>query len=89
MHLKAEDIYDGVARLKSARKRFNACSAVNLINYVLEPDLVLFSIRGNMLSNGLLTITVPKDFFGQQKLPRTVGLIDREFWFALHQQMYN
>lgn len=76
------DIYESIDRLKSEGKLFMACSAINVLEHVIDPDLFLSKIIGVLNPKGLLAITVPNDFSALHKLLLEKSLIDREFWFG-------
>jgi len=86
--LIAGDIYESIDRFISEGKRFMACSAINVLEHVIDPDLFLSEIREIMNPGGLLAITVPNDFSSLQKLLLQEGLIDREFWFGPPQHLH-
>jgi 2-polyprenyl-3-methyl-5-hydroxy-6-metoxy-1,4-benzoquinol methylase len=80
--LIAGDIYESISRLKSEDKLFKACSAINVLEHVIDPDLFLSEIRKIMDPKGLLAVTVPNDFSALHDLLLKEGFIDCEFWFG-------
>jgi 2-polyprenyl-3-methyl-5-hydroxy-6-metoxy-1,4-benzoquinol methylase len=87
-HLIAGDIYENIAELSKEDKKIMACTAINVLEHVIDPDLFLSSIRKVIDPNGLLAITVPNDFSGLQMLLQKEGLIDHEFWFLPPQHLH-
>jgi len=78
----AGDVYESLAKLRTEGKRYKVCSATNILEHVIDPDLFLASIRKVMAPTGLLAITVPNDFSELHQLLLKHGMIDREFWFV-------
>lgn len=82
------DVFEGIAELKSEGKRFRVCTAINVLEHVIDPSLFLSAIRDILMPDGLLAITVPNDFSCLQKLLQKEGLINREFWFVPPQHLH-
>ena len=76
---------DGFA---AAGRRFAACSAINVLEHVLDPSQVLSSLSKILAPRGLVAITVPNDYCGLQKLVLENQLIDYEFWLAPPQHLH-
>jgi 2-polyprenyl-3-methyl-5-hydroxy-6-metoxy-1,4-benzoquinol methylase len=86
--LLAGDVIETIDRLGAAGRRFEACSAINVLEHVIHPDQLLASIRTILAPNGLLAVTVPNDFSTLQQLLRREGLVNRDFWWAPPQHLH-
>jgi 2-polyprenyl-3-methyl-5-hydroxy-6-metoxy-1,4-benzoquinol methylase len=86
--LIAGDVFETIGRLTSEGRRFGACSAINVMEHVIDPAALLGSLRGIVEPGGLLAITVPNDYSRLQELLRAEQCIDREFWFAPPQHLH-
>lgn len=86
--LMAGDVSETLATLGAGGVRFSACSAVNVLEHVLEPAALLGDLAGVMAPRGLLAITVPNDYSRLQAQLIGDGHIDREFWFAPPQHLH-
>lgn len=82
------DVFEGLGRLSAEGRRFRACSAINVLEHVIDPGLLLASIKGVLEPTGLLAITVPNDFSRLQLFLRQQGFVDREFWRAPPQHLH-
>ncbi len=78
----AGDVFKSLSELTAQGKRFSVCTAINVLEHVLNPDLFLQSIRNVLEPGGLVAITVPNDYSDIQQLALREGMIDREFWFV-------
>jgi 2-polyprenyl-3-methyl-5-hydroxy-6-metoxy-1,4-benzoquinol methylase len=86
--LVAGDVFETISRIATEGRHFQACSAINVLEHVLDPVTLLSSLRGILEPNGLLAITVPNDYSRLQALLRAEGRIDRDFWFAPPQHLH-
>ena len=86
--LIAGDVFETLDRFSAEGRRFQACSAINVLEHVVDPGRLLASIRGVLDPSGVLAITVPNDFSRLQALLRAEGFIDREFWCAAPQHLH-
>lgn len=84
----AGDVFETLDRLSAAGTRFRACSAINVLEHVLDPNLLLASVRRVLDPSGVFAITVPNDFSRLQLLLRDQGFIDRPFWCAAPQHLH-
>lgn len=82
------DVVQLLAGLRSSGRRFAVCSAINVLEHVLDPSQLLASIAGVMAPEGMLAITVPNDNSPLHRLLRSEGLTDRDFWFAPPQHLH-
>ncbi len=78
----AGDIYESLAKLRAEKRFFRVCSATNVLEHVIDPDVFLQSVSEVMAPEAVFAITVPNDFSITQNLAMEKGMIDREFWFA-------
>lgn len=76
------DSYEVMESFISKGLKFDLCSAVNVLEHVIDPDVFLGKIKKILKTNGVVTITVPNDFSNLQELLMSENYIDREFWFA-------
>lgn len=86
--LIAGDVFETIGRLASEGRQFDACSSINVLEHVIDPEALLASLRSVIQPGGLLAITVPNDYSRLQALLRAEGCIDREFWFAPPQHLH-
>lgn len=86
--LRDGDVIELLDALAAEGTRFAACSALNVLEHVLDPGQLLVSIGRVMAVDGLLAITVPNDNSPLHRLLRSEGLTDRDFWFAPPQHLH-
>jgi len=86
--LRAGDVFETMAGLVSDGHRFQACSAINVLEHVIDPVALLTSLRGLVEPGGVVAITVPNDYSPLQRLLRQEGCLDRDFWFAPPQHLH-
>lgn len=84
----AGDVFETLDRIGAEGRRFRACSAINVLEHVLDPNELMASARRVLEPSGLFAITVPNDFSRLQTLLRDEGLIDRAFWNAAPQHLH-
>ena len=82
------DLYEVLGRLRIEGRRFSVCSAINVLEHVIDPELFLSLIRRLMVPGALLAITVPNDFSKLHELLRTNKMIDRDFWVSPPQHLH-
>lgn len=82
------DIYEIFDELVSKNTKFSVCSAINVLEHVIDPTLFLSKVKGLIKPGGLLAITVPNDFSNLQNLLIERNFIDREFWFSPPQHLH-
>jgi 2-polyprenyl-3-methyl-5-hydroxy-6-metoxy-1,4-benzoquinol methylase len=89
--LVAGDVIDLLEQLAKGHVRFAACSAINVLEHVLDPAHLLASVAAVLAPGGLVAVTVPNDYSRLQQLLRDEGHIDRDFWFSppQHLQYFN
>ena len=68
--------------------KYSVCSAINVLEHVIDPTLFLSKVKALIRPEGLLAITVPNDFSSLQSLLIERNLIDREFWFSPPQHLH-
>lgn len=85
--LQAGDVIELLARLAADGRRFDACSALNVLEHVLDPAQLLAAMGSVLAPDGMLAITVPNDYSKLQALLRAEGLLDRDFWFSPPQHL--
>ena len=86
--LIAGDLFEVIGHLGAEGKRFKACSAINVLDHVIDPDSLLPSMREIIEPGGSLAITVPNDYSRLQALLHEEGIIDRDSWFAPPQHLH-
>jgi len=82
------DVIQSLERLAGEGRRFAACSAINVLEHVLDPVQLLSSIAGVLAPGGLIALTVPNDYSRLQALLREEQRIDRDFWFSPPQHLH-
>lgn len=82
------DIFETLETLAMRGTGVDACSLINVLEHVIDPQALLTSLRRVLAPNGLLAITVPNDYSRLQGLLTRQGAIDREFWFAPPQHLH-
>lgn len=89
--LSVGDVIDLLERFAADGVRFAACSAINVLEHVIDPAALLASIGAVLKPGGLVAITVPNDYSRLQALLRQERHIDRDFWFSppQHLQYFN
>lgn len=85
------DVIEQLDRFAAEEVRFAGCSAVNVLEHVIDPVALLASVGAVLRPRGLLAITVPNDYSNLQALLRREQHIDRDFWFSppQHLQYFN
>ena len=86
--LMSGDLYEVLDRLQVSGRRFAVCSAINVLEHVIAPDLFMLKIRNVLEPGGLCAITVPNDFSKLHELLLDNKMIDREFWVAPPQHLH-
>ena len=86
--LMSGDLYEVLDRLQVSGRRFAVCSAINVLEHVIAPDLFMLKIRNILEPGGLCAITVPNDFSKLHELLLDNKMIDREFWVAPPQHLH-
>lgn len=81
------DVFDFLERSKLER-RFDVCSAINVLEHVIDPVEFMMLLRANMSDRGIALITVPNDYSPLQEHLLEQRKIDREFWFAPPQHLH-
>ena len=91
-HLQSQlmtgDLYEVLDRLQVSGRRFAVCSAINVLEHVIAPDLLMLKIRNVLEPGGLCAITVPNDFSKLHVLLLDNKMIDREFWVGPPQHLH-
>ena len=82
------DLYEVLGRLRIEGRRFSVCSAINVLERVIDSELFLSLIQRLMGPGALLAITVPNDFSKLHELLRTNKMIDRDFWLVPPQHLH-
>ena len=82
------DLYETLGQLRIEGRTFSVCSAINVLEHVIDPELFLHLIRGVLAPGAVLAITVPNDFSKLHELLRSNNMIDREFWVAPPQHLH-
>lgn len=82
------DLYETLERLRVEGKTFAVCSAINVLEHVIEPELFMSLIRRLMDPGAVFAITVPNDFSNLHELLRINKMIDREFWVSPPQHLH-
>jgi 2-polyprenyl-3-methyl-5-hydroxy-6-metoxy-1,4-benzoquinol methylase len=77
----SDDIFSSLNALAMQKKLFSVCTAINVLEHVLDPNLFLKLLRSILINRGIAAITVPNDYSGIQQLALKEKMIDREFWF--------
>jgi 2-polyprenyl-3-methyl-5-hydroxy-6-metoxy-1,4-benzoquinol methylase len=67
--------------------KYDICIIQNVLEHVLEPALLIASIKKILNNNGLLVLTAPNDFSRLQEKLMELKYIDREYWFAPPQHL--
>jgi SAM-dependent methyltransferase len=85
------DVIELLGQLAAREVKFAACSAINVLEHVLDPVGLLAGIARVLAPGGLVAVTVPNDYSRLQLLLRDEGRIDRDFWFSppQHLQYFN
>ena len=76
------DVYDNLDNLIAEKRSFSACSAINILEHVMEPVGFLQKARKLLKPGGCIAVTVPNDFSKMHQLLKQEKMIDRDFWFA-------
>ena len=87
-YLSAGDVFDFLEHTKSERGQFDVCSAINILEHVIDPVRFMALLRTIMADSGIALITVPNDYSPLQLQLLEQGKIDREFWFAPPQHLH-
>ncbi len=77
------DIYENLAALQEAKRRFDVILLDNVLEHVLEPLELLAKLRGLVRPAGVLVIEVPNDCSALQQHLLERGYIARPFWVAV------
>src|SRR5688500_15919870 len=85
--LRAGDVIELLAELAEENQCFSVCSALNVLEHVLDPAELLAAMGTVLAPGGVLAITVPNDYSKLQALLRAEGLLDRDFWFSPPQHL--
>ena len=85
------DVIELLEQLAAGDVRFAACSAINVLEHVLDPAGLLAAIARVLAPGGVVAVTVPNDYSRFQALLRQERRIDRDFWFSppQHLQYFN
>lgn len=82
------DLYKTLGHLRNEGRSFSVCSAINVLEHVIDPELFLSLIRSLLAPGAILAITVPNDFSRLHELLRSNNMIDREFWISPPQHLH-
>lgn len=82
------DVMTTLDRLAAEGATFAACSAINVLEHVIDPAGLLDSLARVVAPRGTVAITVPNDFSRLQAHLIGEGHIDREFWFVPPQHLH-
>lgn len=82
------DVMATLETLRSEGRRFAACSAINVLEHVIDPRGLLDGLAGVVATGGTVAITVPNDFSRLHSMLLREGHIDREFWFVPPQHLH-
>lgn len=82
------DIFATLGRLIAAGERFQCCSALNVLEHVIDPAALCRSLRALVGPDGLIAVTVPNDFSPLQRMLLESGSVDREYWFVPPQHLH-
>ena len=82
------DLYEALGRLRIEGRKYSVCSAINVLEHVIAPELFLSLIRSVLAPGAILAITVPNDFSKVHQLLRSNNMVDREFWVAPPQHLH-
>lgn len=86
--LIAGDVFTSLQKLGAEKRKFEFCSATNILEHVREPEDFLRLISSLLDEQGLFAVTVPNDFSFIQSLALDNGLIDHEFWVTPPQHLH-
>ena len=87
-YLSAGDVFDFLERCVSEHRRFAVCSAINVLEHVIDPVRFMALLKQIMAKDGIALVTVPNDFSRLQTQLLAAKEIDREFWFAPPQHLH-
>lgn len=86
--LIAGDVFTSLKKLDHEKRKFEFCSATNILEHVRDPENFLELISNLLVEQGLFAVTVPNDFSFIQSLALDNGLIDQEFWVTPPQHLH-
>ena len=86
--LAAGDVFDFLDRCISEGRKFAVCSAINILEHVIDPVRLMGQLQGIVAEKGVILLTVPNDYSRLQMHLLETGQIDREFWFAPPQHLH-
>jgi 2-polyprenyl-3-methyl-5-hydroxy-6-metoxy-1,4-benzoquinol methylase len=81
------DAFDNLEALIVAGATYDVVAMEHVLEHVLDPEALIGRLPQLIAPGGVAAITVPNDFSPLQRLARTRGLIDRDFWVAPPQHL--
>lgn len=82
------DVVPLLEQLAVEGRRFAACSAINVLEHVLDPVLLLGSMGRVLAPGGILAVTVPNDYSRLHQVLRDEKQIAGDFWFMPPQHLH-
>lgn len=77
-----DDIINFVNKCISTKRKFDIVNLTNVIEHVIEPEKLLFSIKKLLSRKGIIVVTFPNDFSELHNLLLSKRLISHPFWVA-------
>jgi 2-polyprenyl-3-methyl-5-hydroxy-6-metoxy-1,4-benzoquinol methylase len=85
--LHAGNIEESIRSMEHEGRTFDACTLVNVLEHVPDPEETLATIRPIIAKGGVIAITVPNDYSALQQLLLNENFIGGQYWFSPPQHL--
>ena len=81
-------VEESLATLAHQNTRVTVCTALNVIEHVIDPISTVKAMREVLAPGGIMALTVPNDFSDLQKHLVASGQVSHEYWLAPPQHLH-